>query len=466
MKQLLVQNEEVSEQNGSESGAGTFLDRSGTVRSGFNRFAPILVCAYGVVAALSIAASQIIVVSLSLWWLIARDKSRQTPNSEKTLVTALCFFIVCSLISGFLGVNPSRALLDSLKLGFALIFPFVVAETLSPQITPLNKLKDRVLHYVFALCSGQLMAAFHSIGSAYNGSELPIGIPGAVTESGQLVLILPLLIALSLQAYKSQMQDAERSYKPWSFWLSSICLIALGVVVAWPELLSASLASYMSTFSLVLLALILVYSFSRCLYLKQSPVQQFYALQPVFIGLLLAAMIVNLKRGPWLGLLAALFILGAVYSRRLIVYSISIAVLIFSFVPPAKERLLAFASHFSIAGGRQSMWEIGLELIQRYPLGIGLDNSRFMRVLDPSLPESHRHMHNNLLNIAVETGFIGLACYLPQCASVKDYCNWPGNGTSGLAGVGISGIQLWRWRNQAYRINLYWNSVGNFATTR
>ncbi len=57
------------------------------------------------------------------------------------------------------------------------------------------------------------------------------------------------------------------------------------------------------------------------------------------------------------------------------------------------------------------MWSLGLEIFARKPLGVGYDNSEFMRTLEPSLPSSHRHMHNNFINIAIETGFLGLAAY-------------------------------------------------------
>ena len=57
------------------------------------------------------------------------------------------------------------------------------------------------------------------------------------------------------------------------------------------------------------------------------------------------------------------------------------------------------------------MWNLGIEIFSRYPLGLGYDNSEFMRTMDPSLPITHRHMHNNLINIGIETGFLGLAAY-------------------------------------------------------
>lgn len=58
------------------------------------------------------------------------------------------------------------------------------------------------------------------------------------------------------------------------------------------------------------------------------------------------------------------------------------------------------------------MWELGVELSQRFPLGLGPHNAKFMQHLDPTLPELHRHMHNNLLNVAVETGWIGLGIFV------------------------------------------------------
>ena len=74
--------------------------------------------------------------------------------------------------------------------------------------------------------------------------------------------------------------------------------------------------------------------------------------------------------------------------------------------------------HFVIRGGRQVMWEIGADLTKRYPLGLGPDNASYMRTLDPSIPHQHGHMHNNFLNIAVESGWLGLMAYLWWIATV------------------------------------------------
>lgn len=58
------------------------------------------------------------------------------------------------------------------------------------------------------------------------------------------------------------------------------------------------------------------------------------------------------------------------------------------------------------------MWNLGVELTQRFPLGLGIENAQYMQKLDPLIPSLHRHMHSNLLNVLVETGWLGLAAYI------------------------------------------------------
>lgn len=58
------------------------------------------------------------------------------------------------------------------------------------------------------------------------------------------------------------------------------------------------------------------------------------------------------------------------------------------------------------------MWSLGVELSQRFPLGLGIENAQYMQKLDPLIPSMHRHMHSNLLNVLVETGWLGLAAYI------------------------------------------------------
>ena len=91
----------------------------------------------------------------------------------------------------------------------------------------------------------------------------------------------------------------------------------------------------------------------------------------------------------------------------------------------SSDRIGSLVEHFTIAGGRLSMWRLGAELVSRYPLGVGLKNASYMRTLDPTLPYLHRHMHNNLLNVAVESGWIGAAAFvwwMVVAISIGIYC--------------------------------------------
>jgi O-antigen ligase len=71
-----------------------------------------------------------------------------------------------------------------------------------------------------------------------------------------------------------------------------------------------------------------------------------------------------------------------------------------------------FAEHFFIGGGRFDMWKLGFQIIERFPMGVGFANSSVMRDFDPSLPFTHRHMHNNILNVTLETGLIGAWAFI------------------------------------------------------
>ena len=127
---------------------------------------------------------------------------------------------------------------------------------------------------------------------------------------------------------------------------------------------------------------------------------------------MLVSLIINLKRGPWSAVFVELLIFGFLISRKVAAFAVFGALSVLLFIIPARERLLDLVTDFTISGGRQVMWSLALELTERFPLGLGLDNAEYMRELDSSLPESHRHMHSNILNIVVETGWLGLVFFL------------------------------------------------------
>lgn len=132
----------------------------------------------------------------------------------------------------------------------------------------------------------------------------------------------------------------------------------------------------------------------------------------ICLVLLLLALIINLKRGPWLGVCVGSAVFFFMYSRRILLPLFLSVLLLALVIEPVRNRLAHSYDHFVISGGRSSIWEVGAELAAKYPLGIGYENSPFLRKYSQEIPAELTHFHNNLLNIAVETGWAGLFLYL------------------------------------------------------
>lgn len=132
----------------------------------------------------------------------------------------------------------------------------------------------------------------------------------------------------------------------------------------------------------------------------------------ILLCILLCALAINMKRGPWLGVLLCSSLLLLHYRPKLALIFLLGCFLILLGIDPLRERLLASQEHFFVPGGRSTIWAIGMELVQRFPLGIGYENSSILGKFSTDIPPELKHFHNNLLNIWVECGFLGLCFFL------------------------------------------------------
>jgi O-antigen ligase len=137
---------------------------------------------------------------------------------------------------------------------------------------------------------------------------------------------------------------------------------------------------------------------------------------------MICALLVNLKRGPWLGVLVGCVCFACFYSRKLIAPLAAAAICAAVVVTPIRERILDSYEHFTISGGRSTIWRIGAELVSEYPLGIGYHNSGILREFSPEIPPELKHFHNNLLNIAAETGWLGVFVFIWLIAAIVKTC--------------------------------------------
>ncbi|MFH0879958.1 MAG: O-antigen ligase family protein [Lentisphaerota bacterium] len=143
-------------------------------------------------------------------------------------------------------------------------------------------------------------------------------------------------------------------------------------------------------------------------------------------GWLLAVTVVNgmglilhFKRGSWFSCFVALGLMSLFAGRWKWMLYLVLAASALILVPQARDRLDMLRSEWSLRqGGRYVLWtEVAPVLIGEYPRGMGYaatkaeDFHRF-KYVQPNL----NHLHNNVLQIRLETGRAGLAVWLAWMA--------------------------------------------------
>ncbi|MBL7661745.1 O-antigen ligase family protein [bacterium] len=395
----------------------------------FGTLGHYLLATLSVVTPLSIAAIDTCLVILTLAWLgflcsTGRLKSparvlQQNPVIASIATPMLVWFLF-STIATCIGLGSMNSVFELVKVAIYLSVPFVVYQILSaPDIKP-QELLGRISFYCCLLLIGQALAALHSVIELSFPelllSKSALKPPGPVTEAGQVLLVFGALIFLLLLTRFEQRKLERRPVI--GLGIGLYCAVT-GLVCAWAHLLNIpALPRAVKLIFILSILVIFAYTSYKGLaafrafdFAKYSNpwFQRFIITAGSLIAL---ALLINLKRGPWLGVFILIMLVSFAVSRRLGIGALLTSLLVLVAFNPVQDRLFQVSDHFSIAGGRKSMWSLGLEIIQRYPLGLGVRNAKFMRELDPTLPEAHRHLHNNILNIAAESGIMGSLVFI------------------------------------------------------
>jgi O-antigen ligase len=171
---------------------------------------------------------------------------------------------------------------------------------------------------------------------------------------------------------------------------------------------------------------------------------------PVTAGLLLAlsGLVLHFKRGAWMACLAGLVVV-AFTARRTRPLAVAVLLLAALFmVPSVQERVMDLQREWAPeSGGRLVLWtEVAPVLFEKHPWGMGwksVRNEDFIAVSDRVEPGLN-HLHNNLLQVRLELGWIGLAAWVMWMGSVwiclfrAARCTSGGKGDGGLA-LGLLG---------------------------
>ena len=132
---------------------------------------------------------------------------------------------------------------------------------------------------------------------------------------------------------------------------------------------------------------------------------------PAALPFYVLALIVNLKRGVWIGALTTVLTVALLTSRKLVLVGAVVIAITLAAAPTVRARIAHSARDLSMPGNRYDIWASAIDVICRFPMGVGRKNGAILRDY-PNIPQHHKHAHNNLLQITLEGGFLGLATFV------------------------------------------------------
>ena len=135
----------------------------------------------------------------------------------------------------------------------------------------------------------------------------------------------------------------------------------------------------------------------------------------VLAPLLAAGLWINLKRGSWISFAASFALQAWHRSRRaVLVVGAGMAALVV-LLPASRARILDLRTDLDPQrGGRFGMWtRAAPALIRDHPLGVGIGGTTeaVLRGYYPDLEPRRDHLHNNVLQVTAETGWLGGLCW-------------------------------------------------------
>lgn len=355
----------------------------------------------------------VLVPLLLLWWatvlgswfsvpttrLLGRAARAARPirAADRGILAPLLFFLLSVVISAALGVNPTHSfrVCGSLLFFSATVVLFLQHAALRPVLG--------------ALIAGQTVAGIHSTLESAFPAHVARLFHGAVTESGQLTLTTIAALGLlwsTAREVASPPTSRQRLLPMLAGAAGFIGLTTLGFHASLPHPVAGAVVGI----SVCLVGLAAALLSVRAAVSPQ--LRQLTLLAAVQLPVLLTALLVNLKRGPWVGVLVGGTVFLVTFAPRLAVLGVGLATAAAVGITPIWERIAASYEHFTISGGRSTIWRIGAELIAQFPLGIGYHNGKMLREFAPEIPPELRHFHNNILNITAENGWLTGAIFL------------------------------------------------------
>lgn len=332
--------------------------------------------------------------SLLAWLYLRRSTliDQVTAVSRHPLVWPMVIFWSYCFLSGLFGLHPLESLRQITKIFFYMLLIPLVADP------GFSRSPAKIL---MCLMAAHAITGFHSLLASAFPESIPSMFVGTLTESGQLSISIILAAGMLFATRVTSDTGFTRFVPAAGLVFISLCLLAFHSAIELPQLIAPIIAIVAAIGLLLLSAFGLRSSYPRLILITL-----------IFLPLMSAALLANLKRGPWIGVCCGMLIVCFYYARRFLIPALLLIPAISLGVEPVFSRLSQSVEHFFISGGRSSIWNVGLDLCTRFPLGIGYANSDVLQQYDPSIPAELQHFHSNFLNILVETGWPGLMIFL------------------------------------------------------
>jgi len=127
-------------------------------------------------------------------------------------------------------------------------------------------------------------------------------------------------------------------------------------------------------------------------------------------------LLMTFKRGSWFCAALAVVVIATLSTkRRYVAIPLFIIALTLS-LPLVQARLADLSSDLAWdSGGRTTMWfTIAPELIEQHPMGVGYRSltNEMMHEIAPNVEPKRNHLHSNIAQTLVATGWLGLTLYL------------------------------------------------------
>ena len=378
----------------------------------YERYNVKLACASAFLMPLKLSLCYLVLIPLIVLWLVKfRSRLSQVIRDTRWLSVPFLFFASTVTVSSFFGMDVTRSLLSVPRMVF-LFCTVLVFRDVVLRVGPFPPL--------LWLTSAQALAGVHSLIESALQRRVPRFFLGEVTESGQIAITLVTAAGLAILTGRIASSESGSKGLMTRTACHGILCCAAAVILGFSTRLGLGQGGVVTLAVVALVLIIMGWVSSRPASNVCPPGSRelFIRVGTVILPILLAALIVNLKRGPWAGVMIGCSVLLFVYARRLVLPILIGIVAVLIIVEPVRQRLQQSSEDFFVTGGRSEIWDVGVELATRYPLGIGYRNSPVLNKFSYRIPPEMTHFHNNVINIVAERGWLSLGLFFWWLVSV------------------------------------------------